>query len=539
MMKSCNPANLTAKLLAQMVHRGADVDADTFKKMPGEAKGVFADALVEASANELEATPRSLTREELAVAKALGLGGKNIEADKGLKAMLHETRLMSDILGDEVIDQAQAIHTDIMRKYGKDMETNPSAGRPEYNKRVRDLVEAWEDRVPEAQKAYWLDYKRFLEKGGGTYGHPVDGSRAEAFGRQIVGNVVSNQVTMSPTVLFGNMMEISKAIILYPDTALQALPKALRTGGFGKVPELERIGFYARGDQGVELPENPRLIDRARAVNNKIDNWFKGSIEYTSRPMQAWAYYAGKLRGGHKGGVKAVENVSFNTRAMNPTLGRARGTGLFTQLLHFSTMSAKMYGGLWNDAVMGKTPADKARAVTGLLLLHGGTAAVMAANGAAEGKDPAASAQIGLINSIALAGPAIYEAIKVVNPEFKDWAEENAPSLLQLTQTTASPGFVGTQIALSKGERLVKEMKKAALAFAEGDTETGARQSARALMTTQVFMKNPLGNRLSQNIADFILDANEGKFDIGSEGAQQAAGRLTPFYKDVVKESKQ
>lgn len=538
-MKSCNPANLTAKIMGTVVSRGGDVDASTFKNMPGEAKGVFADTLVESSANELAATPRSLTKEELNVAKMLGLDSTDPEAQKGVKAMLHETRLMNDLLGDEVIDQADRIYDRIMAAHGKMMEIDSRAGWKDYQAEVKDLIEEFDDRIPKNKKVYWESYKDFLRQGGGIYARPPQTSnQAEQFGRAVVNNVVSNQVTLSPTVIFGNMMELSKAAILYPDTAFQALPKMLAAkGGFGKIPELESMGIY-RSDQVSALTQDAGPIKKAGNWLSKADNAMRQSIAFTSRPMQAWAYYAGEIRGGQNEGIKAVERVSFSSRPMNPTLGQARGTGLFTQLLHFSTMSAKMHAGLLKDVARPLSPSDRARAIVGLGLLHGGTAAVMAMNAGMEGKDPSAAAIIGGMNSFPLLGPAIYEALKM-HPDFKEWTEENAPSLLTLVQTTASPGFTGAKIAGGKLSRFAKETKKAIEAFADGDLETAARESTRAFMTSQVFFKNPLGNRLFQSVSDFMLDANEGRFDIGTEGAQQAAGRLTPFYKDVVRESKQ
>lgn len=449
------------------------------------------------------------------------------------KYLFYKKRNASDSLGDEIILPFQ----DIMEKANSGVEFEVRAGKTKSGKSLYyHLVEKEIAKLEKGQERLsdnpaWDRYKTFLLKGGALY---ADKPKPD-LGTQIVNNVVSNTITGNFNVFGGNLIEMIKVPTMYGGDAL----KTINAINFSKRPELINAGVFNDPNKRFE-----------KIISEKGDHPFwQGLIKKNNEgvqilqdltflfdtPMKNWAYEAGKARGGHDEGLRAVQRITFNNRLADPTFEQMDANAtLTTQLTNYTMGTARFYGHLWKELASykqgDKELSERAKqALGGLVMYHVGLGISAGTLNALQGKDFRESFIIG-----ASQVPVLYSIAEELFPDLKEMAERNKGAGTQLVKAGSLNGFfIGVDIAQGTIKGAYTAYGKALDAVRNGDPSTASLEGARGLIKTSVLTPTVLGTKTAQGVTDWLLDWWEGDFE-ADEALKQLAGRTTPYYKDEV-----
>jgi hypothetical protein len=445
------------------------------------------------------------------------------------KSLMYQERNASQSLGEDIIQAFQPI----MEKVSGEYKDNPD-GRKIYTALIKDKIKELEASRPElADSPAWDKYSKWLKDGGRLYPpNPDEGLGLKGLGIKGVNNVVSNVITGNFNVFGGNIVEMMKVSTMYPDTALGTIQHAFN---FTKRDDLIKAGVF----------NDPSKTFENWTAKDGDPQWLKGIIKANAKgtqalqdltflfdtPMKTWAYEAGKARGGHEEGMRAVQKITFSNRLADPTFAEMNGSNrIVTQLMHYSMGTARFYGSLWGELANHKENPKRAKqAIAGLIQYHIGMGLVAGTLNALEGKDFNEAFAIG-----ASQVPVLYGVAEGLFSELKEMNERNKGAGTQLTKTASLNSlFIGVDIAKSVVKKTNASIEKAQEAVRNGDTETAIREGGRASIELSTVFPVITGTKAGKGVSDWLLDWWEGDFEADQAG-KQLLGRTTPFYKDEV-----
>jgi hypothetical protein len=438
----------------------------------------------------------------------------------GTKSLFYQFRNVSQSLGEDVVQPFQKI----MEKINGEYKDNPD-GRKIYTALIKDKIKELESTRPKlSDSPAWSRYSKWLKDGGSLY--HTDHQNVLAKG---VNNVVSNIITGNFNVFGGNLIEMMKVPVLYGGDALKTISHATN---FTKRDDLVKAGVFQETDIPFkENPADPKVWNALRKANYKGLQTIQDLTFLFDTPIKTWAYEAGKAKGGHEEGMRAVQRITFANRLADPTFMQIDPVGrLGTQLTNYGMGTVRLYGNLWHEVASFKQDPERAKqAVAGLILYHTWLGLSAGTLNALQGKDFNEAFQIG-----ASQVPLLYGIAEAISPELQEKSERNKGAGTQLTQASGVGRlFVGLDIAKKTVDTTGRSLKKAHEAVMNDDPETAVREATRALIKSSTFIPSVTGTKVGQGVSDWLLDWNEGDFE-ADEAGKQLLGRTTPFYKDEV-----
>lgn len=445
------------------------------------------------------------------------------------KSLMYQERNASNSLGEEVIQAFQPIMEKVNREYAD----NPN-GKAVYKGLINDQIAQLERTQPDLKDSpAWKKYSQWLKDGGRLYPpKPEELLGMKAVGIKAVNNVVSNIITGNFNVFGGNIVEMMKVSIMYPDTALSTIQHAFN---FTKRDDLIKAGVFNDPSKTFEKwtakDGDPKLLKGIIKANAKGTQALQDLTFLFDTPMKTWAYEAGKARGGHEEGMRAVQKITFSNRLADPTFAEMNGSNrIVTQLMHYSMGTTRFYGNLWGELANHKANPKRAKqAIAGLIQYHVGMGLVAGTLNALEGKDFNEAFAIG-----ASQVPVLYGMAEGLFPELKEMNERNKGAGTQLTKAASLNSlFIGVDIAKSVARKTSASFEKAKEAMQNGDTETAIREGGRASIELSSVFPVITGTKTGKAVSDWLLDWWEGDFE-ADEALKQLAGRTTPYYKDEV-----
>lgn len=441
------------------------------------------------------------------------------------KSQFYQFRNVSQSLGEDVVQPFQKI----MEKVNRDYLDNPE-GRKIYKGLIGDKIKEVETSRPDLlDSPAWKDhYKPWLEDGGKLF----PSKNKAGLGTSLINNTVSNIITGNFNVFGGNLIEMMKIPVLYGGDALKTINHALN---YTKRDDLIKAGVFNDPSRAIEKwtakPNDNALVKALIKGNAKGMEALQELTFLFDTPMKTWAYEAGKAKGGHEEGMRAVQRITFANRLADPTFMEMNSNNrLVTQLMHYSMGTARFYGSLWGELANHKQNPERAKqAVAGLLMYHVGLGLSAGALNALQGKDFNEAFVIG-----ASQVPVLYSVAEGLFPELREMNERNKGAGTQLTKAGSLNGFfIGVDIAKGAYKKTGLSLEKAQKAVMNGDTKTAGLEAGRALLKATTFTPTVLGSKVSQGVSDWLLDWWEGDFEADQAG-KQLLGRTTPFYKDEV-----
>jgi hypothetical protein len=445
------------------------------------------------------------------------------------KSLMYQERNASQSLGEDVIQAFQPIMEKVNSKYKDD----PN-GKAIYKGLIKDKIKELEASRPElADSPAWEKYSSWLEKGGRLYPpKPDEGLGFKGLGIKAVNNVVSNVITGNFNVFGGNIVEMMKVSTMYPDTALGTIQHAFN---FTKRDDLIKAGVFddpsRTFEKWTEKADDPQWLKSLIKANAKGTQALQDLTFAFDAPMKTWAYEAGKAKGGHEEGMRAVQKITFSNRLADPTFAEMNGSNrIVTQLMHYSMGTARFYGSLWGELANHKENPKRAKqAIAGLIQYHVGMGLVAGTLNALEGKDFNEAFIIG-----ASQVPVLYGVAEGLFPELKEMNERNKGAGTQLTKAgSLNSLFIGVDIAKGVYRKTTSSLEKAKEAMLNGDAKTATLEGGRASIELSSVLPVITGTKAGKNVSDWLLDWWEGDFE-ADEAGKQLLGRTTPFYKDEV-----
>ncbi len=413
-----------------------------------------------------------------------------------LKGFIVDNRNWSGLLGEDFIAPMQDFLEGHFSSYGDDLK----AGRGDYNAQLEDILDSLPtDGFSDAQLRLAEKYKALMRDGGPFYG--------KEGGVGFINNIVGNVIQSSPTVLFGNPLELAyKLPALYPKQMVPAIGKAMELGLFKRIPELEARGVY-----GSSVGTKNVLGDRKS---------FEGLIGLTDVPAKNITYWAGELAQ-QGGGPKAVQDVMFVPRFADIPAVYYSGSGRLTVgLLSYTVNTYKLIAGLSSKALKGDMGALGSLAT--MYTLAGAIGGV-----GSESGDP--------VSSVLASGmPQPLEvAIKKAFPETESWFAENTGSLAKLVKP-GSLDRVGipAQIASRQFTQGVVGSAKESLELAgEGDMTGASIELADALLSLLPFGTGTVFNdQQVQKVKKMAVDVLKCDMDLMDVPAE-LQDKFLPFTK--------
>lgn len=379
------------------------------------------------------------------------------------KRILADQEWASKHLGDDLIDELSKMAAPHAMGKGT---------KRQFIKDALDVMAAYGDSFSGEKAAYFKEYRDWLIAGGPYYQRAVKTGVG-----QLAANLADNTIKSSFTVALGEPIEVAlKLPALYRAEAAEGLSRWLANGEmFKKIPELEAKGFY-----GVERREitDPNLLA-------KLDNSWGGLNEKLGIPWKNLVYRTGEVRGGHEGGLKAVQDVLFIPRAMDMPRQRWYAQGrVESRFLSYTIGSINLGVDLMQRAVKGDMDA-----IIGIAIMTGGITAV------------------GGPGSLV---PQPFEALmKKANPDWENPLPKwGASGLVQ----QAGIGRVG--LIYDMGSRQMQKMftssAKSLEGLSEGDMSAAAVNAAHAIMSAAIFTPSIAGDAQVQKAMgiarDLVLD---------------------------------
>lgn len=425
--------------------------------------------------------------------------------------IITDARNPSGILGEKTLEPVLKFHQDhfknVYSKIGSDSDYITAIKA--YKKGIKEALKAVDTSgFNESQKGYFEKYKQFYKKGGEFYPTETEGTGIN----QALNNLVTNQIQNSLAVLLGNPLEVAiKLPALYGDNAFKGLGEYITRGAaLKKLPELVEAGVY-----GV------KWLDAAETKwYEKLNRRWEGLIQFTDIPTKNAAYLAGKAKGGHEEGLKAVQDVMFTPRFGDLPSQRWGSAGRNeSKLLTYTVNTAKMHFSLWRQ-LLHKQSNMKSRlqAGAGLAWMHG-VAFGIGGTGAFITDE-----QLKFIRQYAPEAadvleeykePFLNKVIAAVSPEIGNFLEENDLSLGGLVQSQGiNRVFVAGSIMERKIQKASKMMGKAFESLQNGDHLGFAVDAGLSFVTGVLsFTKSGLGDAQVQKLLYLGRDMMKDELD--------------------------
>jgi hypothetical protein len=427
--------------------------------------------------------------------------------ENAMRAFINGTRRFSSVLGDETIQPFD----ELMERH---LPTRHAEGaRKAYTDEVTALIKQHEKANPHLEVIpEWEDYKYFLTNGGGLYKNPHHQKGIDRRLEKVANNVTANVIRGNFNVAGGNLIEIVKVPALYGADSIKHLPEVMNLM-FKPHPELVRSGALTPLHEllaDAPTPDQPGFRGQVAKWNRKGNDALQATTMLFETPLKNWAYLTGvEKNGGHAGGLKAVQDVSFQGRLADPMMSSTTPLGRSaTTLMNYSINNIRMYHGLLHRAYgKNQTVEQRKTALVGLAMYHVAMGLGAGAINALEGKDFWESFKIG-----AMQVPLLFELANYLSPEMRDWVKENEGAGTKMVRAASiGTGFVAAQIAASSAKKVVSEFGKVGDSFSEGDNAGAINHLMRGYIKSKVFTPNLLGTRAGQKASEWLLDWWEGE----------------------------
>lgn len=399
----------------------------------------------------------------------------------------NKNRFWSAKLSDEYIQPLQDYLEDFFAEFGDDL----SQGASTYYKEIPEVLDSLDDSLLSPEQMHHAErYKKIFADGGSFY--------AKENGLELVNNVVSNYIGSSPTVLYGNLLEVSyKLPALYPDTMIPAIKKAIdEVGGIknlGKrIPEIE-----AKGGYGSSIGTN--VVGNRKA--------YEGIIGLTDIPAKNIVYYAGELREAG-GGMKALQDVMFVPRFADvPEIYMSSGGRVTVGLLSYTINTYKLINGLALKAA--KRDMFALKALGTMALISGGIGGL-----GSESGNPVTS-------TIASATPDLVRwPIQQLIPESEEWFDENTGTLSPLMRAGGIDRIgVPFEMVSRQAKRAFSKAGDSLEEFGDGGLWNGTVDMVDALFTLAPFGRGTIFNDAQfQKVKDLAVEAFKWDLDFDEVG---------------------
>lgn len=501
---SCNPHNAVAKLAGVMDAGGITTTEAALNNLDDNAKMLFNQIKSQSSSQALQHTaPKAaISADEIIESMT------DTESPEGQLSLKEKVRGgLMDLLKptDYLPENVTSPVFEYLNDFFAQNHTNLGAARSQYKAGIRQVLDKIASDVdnltPEAkgQAAHWM---RDLREGYPFYG------KSGTIYDKVKGNVISNALDFSGTILAGNPLEFMiKAPSVYGITptfkGLINLTKETKGNLWSTIPRLQEAGVYGMERLPVKKvlgsTHLASLQNAYNAVNEKLMN-------VTDRPLKNLAFAVGEAKNGD--GLEAVEKIAFKNRWGNdPRLGRSNGDAI--TLMNYTLNTYHMMGGMAKGLA---TPGQRLEATRqlgmwiGLTSMVGGGAAVI---------------------------PAPLSAILRGNDGYKEWEDANLNTVGKLVQPGAISFGVGGEMINRAGEAWSRGLKKGTDKLEDGDT-TGAMldfaDGGLSLMT--LLTRSPLGNLRVQKLLRSTRDLFEGDIDY-DEYKQKTGETILPALKQA------
>lgn len=491
---ACNPHNVVAKLAGVFDAGGIETTEGAINVLDDNAKALFHQIKARSSSQALQASAPKAAKTADDIIDSIVESEEMPSIKERVRGGLMDLLKPADFLPEDVTGPVFSFLDDFFaRNY-----QNLKAARNEYNTGIRQVLNEISDAVEnldEATKGQAAHWMRDLREG-----YPFYGKNGTIWDK-VRGNLVSNVLDFSGTVLLGNPLElIVKAPAIYgfrpTFNGLIQLTKETKFNLWAKVPELESAGVY-----GMKIPKGKGVLASLQHAYNTLNDKI---MAVTDRPLKNLAYYTGKAKGGS--GTEAVEKIAFKNRWGNdPRIGRKNRDAVTLMNYTFNTyyMLAGMAKGL-------ATPGKRAESLrqlamwTALTSMIGGPAAVI---------------------------PAPLSAILRANDGYKEWEDANINMFGKLARPGGITLGLGTELFNRAGEAWNRGMKRSVKKFSEGDTTGGMLDLGEAGMAVSaILMRSPLGNLRVQKLFRNTRDLFENDIDF-EEFKQKGAETALPALK--------
>lgn len=452
---ACNFDNVMGKMLGLRESDGLLVDGDMLDELDNGGKLNY---------NEQSNTAgEALFDESTDIKGAKAASGWKDKGVVGLvKRVLTDQAGVSEILGDDLVDEMDDLVRDFAENGGREWEFSEAAA---------SILDQYEDNYSGAKLGYFNEYRDWMTDGGPLFAE----NRKTGLGQGLA-NLTDNAIKSSLTVGLGNPIEMAiKLPALYPEEVAQGVSNWISQGHvFKKIPELEKTGFYNL--ERREITDSNLL--------EKLNSKWEGINHTLDIPWKNLAYHTGAVRGGMKGGIKAVEDVLFQPRMANMPRQRWASAGrVESRLLNYSINSVKLGVNLMR------------RAATG---------------------DPKAIAGLGIMlgSMTALGGPGalipkpVEDYLKEVNPDFEPPPKWFAAGLIQ--QQGISRVGIPFDMVNRQGRKTWESFLQGGEGVAEGDAKKALVNLGFAVGSAYAFTQSWAGDALAQKAfgigRDLMLD---------------------------------
>lgn len=331
--KACTVDNVIGKLLSVRETKGLPIGFDVLDELDNGGKASLVNHQTEIKAAVLD----DAGGDEALKSKEWKGGEETTQIAKGV---ISDQRNPSGLFGEDRVKPVIDFVTDHFQSNYDDI----GAGKSQYKKGIKSVFDSIDTSdLTKAQQIAWDKYRRFYENGGELYSAQRGGLKTSI--EKGVGNLTSNVIKTSDSVLIGNILEgTTKLPTLYGDTFIPAIAEAWQRGLFKKLPELERLGVY-----GHFQPE--KTTGGPKGLKGLLTGW-DGLIGTTDIPLKNISYFAGELADGD--GLKAVQRVAFTPRFGDlPAQYYTEGGKSLVSLLSYTVNSYKMYLDIWRQAMKG------------------------------------------------------------------------------------------------------------------------------------------------------------------------------------------